>query len=177
MSSAFQLTWHLEELYNLTFTPRMFLSPPSSQGFQDLLRMGSRAKGWHTEWQNSCVCLSTLVFIRLTFAGSGSSRLLEAGDKSQTQMAFPIAVLYSTWFRRGWGKLFFKSLLCFYQFLEMHLSLHTLQWFFIILIFLFSTDADPTYWSLRLDRDVISAETFLILRVCWENNARLPCAV
>lgn len=49
--------------------------PPSSRGFWDRQRLGLLAKGWHTEWQNSCVCLSGLVFIRLTFAGSGSSRL------------------------------------------------------------------------------------------------------
>lgn len=48
---------------------------PSSQGFWDRQRLGLLAKGWHMEWQNSCVCLSGLVFIRLTFAGSGSSRL------------------------------------------------------------------------------------------------------
>lgn len=49
--------------------------PTSSRGFWDRQRLGLLAKGWHTEWQNSCVCLSGLVFIRLTFAGSGSSRL------------------------------------------------------------------------------------------------------
>lgn len=32
--------------------------PPSSRGFWDRQRLGLLAKGWHTEWQNSCVCLS-----------------------------------------------------------------------------------------------------------------------
>lgn len=34
-------------------------------------------------------CLSSSLFIRLTFAGSGTAKLGRARDKSQTQMAFP----------------------------------------------------------------------------------------
>lgn len=175
----------------------MFPSPPIISGLLRPAKIGLASKGM-THGMTKLLCLSVrlglyptdICWLRLIQA------LEKPGIRVRHRWLFPVQFCLARDSEGEW-KNCFQIFILFLQTLKYNclykstrkrriftycnsvcvFFLFFLMLYVLLLCFILFCCADPTYWWLRLDRAVTSAETFLVLWVSQKNNARMPCAI